>query len=48
MCMAAHRITDQGWLDTPVHPLVGLSMFFVGAVSLLAVALAVASFAVFM
>ena len=31
--MAAHRYHHQGWLDTPVHPLLGVTMFVVGALA---------------
>ena len=44
--MAAHRYHHQGWLDTPVHPLLGVTMFVVGALALFLTALFVASAAV--
>lgn len=44
--MAAHRYHHQGWLDTPVHPVFGVTMFVVGAMALLLTALFVASLAI--
>jgi hypothetical protein len=44
--MAAHRYHHQGWLDTPVHPALGVTMFVVGALALFLTALFVASAAV--
>lgn len=44
--MAAHRHHHQPWLDTPVHPLLGVTMFVVGALALFLLALFVTSAAV--
>ena len=44
--MTAHRYHHRGWLDTPVHPAIGVTMFVVGALALLLTALFVTSAAV--
>lgn len=46
--MAAHRMSNTGWFDTPLNPAFGLAIFLIGFVSLVAVALAVTAFAYFL